>query len=175
MTWRVVVIAFIVGIVGLFFYGLGKDPREIPSPLTNQPAPAFTGAQVDGKAFKSDAIKGKVALVSFWATWCTTCKADEPLIDSLHAQFSGNADFVMIGVATQDTKDKVGKYLGSGHRKYLNLIDEDGKLAIDFGVYGVPETYLIDRKGIIVQKIAGPIDEVKLAEQIKKLLGEKAG
>lgn len=176
MIWRILVAVGLVGVIGLFFFGLGRDPREIPSPLVNKAAPVFAGNKLDGTPFTSEAIKGKVALVSFWATWCTTCKADEPLIDALNARFSADGDFVMVGIATQDTPDKVATYLGSGHRKYTNLIDEKGRLAIDFGVYGVPETYLIDRQGMIVQKIAGPIDEVALAKKIKELLDQgKAG
>lgn len=175
MTWRILVAAALLAVVGLFWFGLGRNPREIPSPLVGKDAPVWRGAMLTGEPFGSEQIKGKVALVSFWATWCTTCKADEPLIDSLQAEFGGDPDFVLVGIATQDSEEKVTKYLKS-HRKYTNLYDGKGRLAIDFGVYGVPETYLISKEGKIIQKIAGPINQPALAAKIRELLQKgKAG
>lgn len=171
MTWKVLVITALVAITGLFFFGLGRNPREIPSPLKGKQAPAFTGTQaLDGATYSSEQFKGKVALVSFWATWCTTCKADEPLIESLRKEFKDEPDFVLLGIATQDSLEKVKSYLAAGNRPYPNLFDERGRLAIEFGVYGVPETYLIDRRGHIVEKIAGPVNRARLSQQIRAAL-----
>lgn len=176
MTWKVLVITALVAITGLFFFGLGRDPREIPSPLKGKQAPAFSGTQaLDGASFDSKQFKGKVALVSFWATWCTTCKADEPLIDSLGKEFKDNPDFMLLGIATQDSLDKVKTYLAAGNRPYPNLFDERGRLAIEFGVYGVPETYLIDRQGNIIEKIAGPVNRARLSQQIRTALAATGG
>jgi cytochrome c biogenesis protein CcmG/thiol:disulfide interchange protein DsbE len=174
MTWRVLVIGAILGLSVMFFIGLGKDPREIPSPLVGKNAPTFAGVMPSGEAFNSESLKGKVYLVSFWATWCTTCKADEPQIAELGRAFKDQADFKIVGIATQDTLDNVKEYLARGGRPYANLFDDKGKLAIDFGVYGVPETYLVDRQGKIVEKMVGPIDPPKLHRRVKELLAATA-
>lgn len=176
MTWKILVIGAIFGLSLMFYVGLGKNPRDIPSPLVGKPAPHFVGTTAGGEAFDSQALKGKVYLVSFWATWCTTCKADEPLIRALGDRFKDDADFQIVGIATQDSLDLVQKYLIRGGRPYTNLFDTKGKLAIDWGVYGVPETYLVDRKGNIIEKMIGPINLQRLEQQVTVLLADgKAG
>ena len=176
MSWKILVIGAIFGLSLMFFFGLGKNPRDIPSPLVGKAAPHFVGVTPAGEPFDSETLQGKVYLVSFWATWCTTCKADEPLIRALGRKFKDEADFQIIGIATQDSLNLVQKYLENGGRPYSNLFDNKGKLAIDWGVYGVPETYLVDRKGNIIEKMIGPIDPTKLEQQVKNLLAAgKAG
>ncbi len=170
MTWKILVIGAVLGLSVMFFFGLGVNPREIPSPLIGKQAPHFVGKTTDGQPFDSKSLAGKVYLVSFWATWCTTCKADEPLIQSLGDQFKGETDFQIIGIATQDSLDLVQKYLGKGTRPYTNLFDDKGRLGIDWGMYGVPETFLVDRKGNIIDKVVGPINPMKLKQQVAELL-----
>lgn len=171
MIWRIFIIAMVLGITAMFFFGLGRDPRYIPSPLVGKEAPSFETVTLAGEPWSSDEIKGKVALVTFWATWCTTCTADEPQFMALQRRFGDRDDFAIVGVVTQDTADKAQRYLDRGGRRpYLNLFDESGHLAIDFGVYGVPESYLIDQEGNIVRKMAGPIPLRVLLEEIEELL-----
>ncbi len=176
MIWKISVIGFIVGLSALFFFGLGNDPKLIPSPLKGKSAPLFQAETVSGEAFSSEALQGKVALITFWASWCTTCKADEPLINSLRTRYKERDDFVVVGVGTQDTHGNIQSHLAKGGRPYLNLYDGKGRIAIDFGVYGVPETYLLDKDGTIKEKMVGPINAKKLNELIRALLaGETAG
>lgn len=170
MIWRVVVVAFIVGIVGLFFYGLGKDPRSVPSPLVGQPLAPFSGAAMDGKPFTNDSVKGKVAMITFWATWCTTCRADEPNVEALQRKFGADPEFLMVGIATQDSRKNVEKFLASGRRNYLNLLDENGRLGIDFGLTGVPETFLVDKEGKVVKKYMGNINHAEVEKLIADAL-----
>jgi cytochrome c biogenesis protein CcmG, thiol:disulfide interchange protein DsbE len=172
---KVLLIGGILGLCAMFFFALGNDPRMIPSPLVGKQAPEFTALTLEGEPYSSADQAGKVTLVTFWATWCTTCKADEPLINALRTRYRDNPDFVVIGVVTQDSQSKALDYLQkSKARPYTNLFDERGRLAIDFGVYGVPETYLVDREGNIVRKIAGPINFSVLSKQIDALLNGEA-
>jgi cytochrome c biogenesis protein CcmG/thiol:disulfide interchange protein DsbE len=168
--WQIVVVGLVFALLGIFYFGLGRDPREIPSPLIGRAAPAFIGETPEGAPYPVTAHAGKVVLVTFWATWCTTCRADEPLIEAIHNKFKSNPDFALVGVATQDERSGVQAYLAKGHRPYLNLFDAKGKLAIDFGVYGVPETFLIDRSGKVLDKIPGAINVNKLSAQIDEAL-----
>ena len=178
MIWRIFILGTVIGITVMFFFGLGRDPRYIPSPLVGKEAPQFETVTLTGEPWTSEELQGKVALVTFWATWCTTCTADEPQFMALHRKFGSRDDFAIVGVVTQDTAEKAQRYLrGRGQRPYLNLFDESGHLAIDFGVYGVPESYLIDKEGNIVRKMAGPIPLSILMEEIPDLLtaGETEG
>lgn len=170
MISRAIVLVLIVGLGALFYFGLDRDPTAIPSPLIGKPAPAFTATTVDGRAYDSTDLKGKVALVNFWATWCTTCKADEPELARIWQEFSKNPDFRMVGIVYQDNPSDAEEHLKSGMRPYVNLFDEKGRLAIHYGVTKVPETFLIDKEGKIVDKIFGPIDAQKLKRQISTLL-----
>ncbi len=168
--WKALLLGGILGISALFFFGLDNNPRAIPSPLKGAKAPSFEAPTLDGKVFSSQELQGKVSLVTFWATWCTTCKSDEPLVEALQKRFGGNADFRVVGIVTQDELSAAQEYVKRSKRNYVNLYDEKGRLAIDFGVYGVPESYLIDRDGTVIEKIAGPINYTRLSKQVEKLL-----
>ncbi|WP_454063269.1 TlpA family protein disulfide reductase [Candidatus Nitrospira salsa] len=154
-------LSLIIGLLGLFalFYqGLWGDPRSIPTVLIGTEAPTFTGPDVEsGKAISLEQYKGKVVLLNFWASWCYECKVEHKDILRLHQQFKDHPDFVMLGINYQDELPDAKKYLKTYGSTFQHVRDIKGTLAIDYGVYGVPETFVIDQQGVIRHKWVGPI------------------
>ncbi|HEX8846945.1 MAG TPA: DsbE family thiol:disulfide interchange protein [Pyrinomonadaceae bacterium] len=151
--------------------GLSRDPSEIPSPLINKPAPAFVLPQLSDpqRSFKSDEMRGKVWLLNVWATWCVACRYEHPVLLDL-------ARTGIVPIYGLDYKDERRDALALldqlGDPYTLVLSDEDGGVGIDYGVYAVPETFVIDRNGIIRYKQIGPITEEVLQKKIIPLVKE---
>ncbi len=158
---RAVQILLVIGLIALFtlfLKGLGGDPRSIPTVLIGTTAPTFAGPDVEsGKTISLDQYKGKVVLLNFWASWCYECKVEHKDILRLHEQFKDHPDFVMLGVNYQDELPNAQQYLKTYGSSFQHVRDIKGTLAIDYGVYGVPETFVIDKQGIIQHKWVGPI------------------
>ncbi len=146
---------FIVLVVFLAI-GLSRDPHEIPSPLINKPAPAFqlTRLHEPNKSFSAEEMRGKVWLLNAWASWCVSCREEHPLL----LEFSKSSPVPIYGLDYKDSRDDALSWLNEfGNPYVLSAFDADGRVGIDFGVYGVPETYVIDRNGVIRFKQIGPI------------------
>jgi cytochrome c biogenesis protein CcmG/thiol:disulfide interchange protein DsbE len=156
----------------LLAYGLKLDPRRIPSPLIGKPLPAFSLTTVADPARKvsRDDLRGRVYLLSVWASWCVACREEHPLLNELTSRKA----VTIIGLNYKDQREDALRWLGAlGNPYEVSLSDQDGRLGIDLGVYGVPETFLIDKQGIIRYKQIGPMTpevwEQKLAPLIKEL------
>lgn len=153
--------------------GIGKDTRKIPSPLIDKPAPAFALPQLDQPDFtiSRDDLLGKPYLLNVWASWCVACREE-------HEALSGYArrnEIAVIGLNWKDDPNDAKRWLDQFGDPYtLILTDFEGKTAIDFGVYGAPETFLIDASGVIRHKHIGPLTdgiiEQDLRPRIQKLL-----
>lgn len=153
-----------LGVAVFLYRGLFLDPAELPSALIDKPFPAFSLPAVEeGQRLISEAdLKGKPALVNVWATWCVACKVEHPVLNQLAAQ-----GVVIHGVNYKDDNVAAQKWLREFHDPYqLNIRDEQGTLGLDLGVYGAPETFLIDKHGIIRHKFVGVIDERVWREQL---------
>jgi len=148
--------------------GLFLNPKEVPSPLIGKPAPTFTApvlGEVD-KTFSSTDMKGKVWLLNTWASWCAACRDEHPLLVEMLAH-----DIPLYGLVYKDTDEESLKMLNElGNPYILSATDADGTIGIDYGVYGVPETYVIDKAGIIRYKQIGPITPMDLRDKILPLL-----
>lgn len=158
-------------LVAVFWRGLGLDPSKVPSPLVDKPAPAMNlPALIAAKGGVTSAeFKGKVTLVNFFASWCLPCRAEHPLLMAL----AGRDDFVLVGVDYKDKPEDALTWLRSLGDPYKRIgVDSDGRVAIDWGVYGVPESYLIDRDGRVRFKQIGPFTEQDVAERLVPLLRE---
>jgi cytochrome c biogenesis protein CcmG/thiol:disulfide interchange protein DsbE len=156
----------------LLAYGLNLDPRKIPSPLIGKSLPAFSLTTVADPARKvgRDDLLGRAYLLNVWASWCVACRQEHPLLNEL----ARNKTVTIIGINYKDKREDALGWLGSlGNPYELSLADIDGRLGIDLGVYGVPETFVIDKQGVIRYKQIGPITpevwEQKLAPLIKEL------
>jgi len=163
-------VVFIILAVFLFV-GLKLDPREVPSPLVGKPAPAFVlpQLQASGQQFSPQEMKGKVWLLNAWASWCVACEAEHPVLMEL-------ARMNIVPIYGLDYKDKREAALAvlerRGNPYILNVSDADGRVGIDYGVYGVPETYVIDKQGVIQYKQIGPVTAENLREKILPLVAE---
>ena len=156
--WQISLVIVLFALFALFYQGLWGDPRSIPTVLIGTTAPDFTGPDVEsGEPISLDRFRGKVVLLNFWASWCYECKVEHENILRLHQQFKDDPNFVMLGINYQDNLPDAQQYLKQHGSSFQHVRDLKGTLAIDFGVYGVPETFVIDQQGIIRHKWVGPI------------------
>lgn len=160
-----------VVLVGFLAMGLDRDPHEVPSPLINKLAPAFRLAQLGqlDAQFSPEDLKGKVWIFNVWASWCSACREEHPVLVELGR--SGVAP--LIGLDYKDKRsDAMALLKHQGDPYVLSAFDVEGRVGIDYGVYGVPETYIIDKRGIIRFKQIGPITREALHETILPLIEE---
>lgn len=150
--------------MGVMAVGLRLDPRAVPSPLLGKPAPNFTLPKLGfPKILLSPAeFKGQVWLLNVWASWCVSCVAEHPLL----VKFLQD-QVVIIGLNYKDMQDNANAWLARhGDPYYASLVDADGTAGLDWGVYGVPETFLIDKQGMIYYKHIGPLTESDISSTI---------
>jgi cytochrome c biogenesis protein CcmG/thiol:disulfide interchange protein DsbE len=158
-------------LVAFLYRGLSLDPKLVPSPLVGKPMPAFTLTRLqDPNATISDTdIKGKVALLNIWATWCVSCRAEHETL--LELARTGKVD--IYGLNYKDDRTAAQQWLRQLGDPYVaNAFDDTGRVGIDWGVYGAPETFIIDRQGIVRHKHVGPLTPDVVNEQILPLVAE---
>ena len=169
LAWTIIGFALLVALLAA---GLRLDPREVPSPLIGKPAPAFELPLLAApdKSFSEKDMAGKVWILNVWASWCAPCLVEHPVITRLSK--SGIAP--VVGLNFKDTREDALPWLArNGNPFQLTVFDASGRIGIDYGVYGVPETYVIDRQGVIRYKHVGPVTpevaEKKIAPLVKEL------
>jgi cytochrome c biogenesis protein CcmG/thiol:disulfide interchange protein DsbE len=161
---------FIVLVVFLAI-GLTRDPHEIPSPFIGKAAPAFTAPRLHepGQQFSAKDMLGQVWLLNTWASWCVACRQEHPILMA----FAKTKTLPIIGLDNKDQEADGKKWLASFGNPYdLSVTDRDGRIGIDYGVYGVPESFLIDKAGVIRYKQIGPVTEEALKKIILPLIRE---
>ncbi|MBS0325191.1 MAG: DsbE family thiol:disulfide interchange protein [Proteobacteria bacterium] len=168
LRWLIPVVVFAV-IAGFLYAGLFRDPREVPSPLVGKQAPAFSLAELhapDRHLSPAD-MRGQVWLLNVWASWCVSCREEHPLLVAL-------AKTELVPIIGLDYKDKPGDgrawLTDNGNPYAKSVMDTDGRAGIDWGVYGVPETFVVDRAGVIRYKQIGPLTEQALKQTILPLV-----
>lgn len=157
-AWHAFLLLGLLGLVLLFYQGLWGDPKALPPVIIEEPAPEIVAPFLYGdKEVRLSDQLGKVVVLNFWASWCLECKEEHRFLLAINKRFEGNAHFVMYGVNYQD-KDHLAKaYLEEHGNNFEHVVDLKGKISIDYGVYGVPETFVIDKKGVIRYKHIGPV------------------
>jgi len=168
------VIAVFVALVGLLAVGLRLNPREVPSPLVGKPAPHFELPLLAApeKTFSQKDMLGAVWILNVWASWCPPCLLEHPVVTALAD--SGIAP--VIGLNYKDARENALPWLRRNGDPYkLSVYDVEGRIGIDYGVYGVPETYVIDRKGVIRYKHIGPLTPDIAQKKLQPLLKELSG
>jgi len=165
------IIGAFAALVALLAVGLNLNPRDVPSPLVGKPAPVFKLAVLaePEKSVGPEDFRGKVWLLNVWASWCTACLQEHPVL----IEYAKRKNIPLIGLAYKDKPADSIKWLQRKGDPYdFTVIDQDGRIGIDFGVYGVPETFLIDQAGKIRFKQIGPVTEQALEKQILPLIRE---
>ena len=159
----------VAAIVAVLFLGLGKDPQHIDSPLIGRPAPGFALKAVGtGETIDLAQLRGKPVILNFWATWCRPCWDEHPVLTANAQMLGDKVQFV--GVVFQDEESKIKDFLQQRGWAYPTLVDQAGKTAIAYGVGGVPETYFLDKNGVIVAKFAGPMSADDIQTNLQKAL-----
>ena len=169
---RIVLISGLVifaALIGVLFLNLGHDPSAIDSPLVGKQAPSFALKAVGtGQMVDVASLRGKPAIINFWATWCGPCYQEHPVLVQ-NARMLGS-DVQFVGVVFNDTEQKIQAFLADRGSAYPTLLDESGKTAIAYGVGGVPETFFLDKNGKIVAKYAGPLSTEELQANLRKAM-----
>jgi len=164
-------LAIFITLVIFLYRGLSLDPKRVPSPLVGKPMPEFSLPRLkDPAATLSDTdLKGKVSVLNIWATWCVSCRAEHAVL--LLLANSGKVD--IYGLNYKDDRAKAQQWLAQLGDPYVaNAFDADGRAGIDWGVYGAPETFIMDRQGIIRHKHIGPLTVDALDNEILPLIAE---
>jgi cytochrome c biogenesis protein CcmG/thiol:disulfide interchange protein DsbE len=171
MKWMrfAIPLALFAVLAGFFAVGLTRDPREVPSPLIDKPAPAFKLEQLHEAqlAFTPEDMKGKVWMLNVWASWCVSCRVEHPLL----VDMSRRKVIPIVGLNYKDKRADGIQWLAKFGNPYtLSAYDLEGRVGIDYGVYGVPETFLIDKAGVIRYKQIGPITPEALEKTLLPLI-----
>jgi cytochrome c biogenesis protein CcmG/thiol:disulfide interchange protein DsbE len=186
MNWRRALIAavFVVPLIGLFIFGLRHDPHDIPSPLPGHAAPAFALevfapgeaplARPIGDTVRLAALRGQVVVLNFWASWCLACRDEHVTLTQVARQYAGKPVH-FVGSLYQDTPNAGREWIAEmGGQSYPSVQDPHSRTAIDYGLYGVPETFLIGPDGTIAHKITGPASAFEVARVVDSLLSSSA-
>ncbi|SFW15734.1 DsbE family thiol:disulfide interchange protein [Nitrosovibrio sp. Nv17] len=166
-------VAFIV-LVGFLLVGLGLNPRQVPSPLIGKPAPEFQLEELHqpGKTIASRDNLGKVWLLNVWASWCVSCRDEHPVL----VELARSGIVPVYGLNYKDERDLALQWLQQFGDPYAaSARDPEGRMGIEYGVYGVPETYVIDKEGVIRYKQIGPVTVEALETKILPLVRELQG
>ena len=167
--WFLVPLAAFFALATMLAFGLRLDPREVPSPLIDKPAPKFALTRLDDAArtIRLEDMHGKVWILNVWASWCVACREEHPLL----VEFAKRRVVPVYGLNYKDQRGDAKAWLARFGNPYdASLFDDEGRVGIDFGVYGVPETFVIDQNGVIRMKHIGPLTPEVIATKIEPLL-----
>jgi cytochrome c biogenesis protein CcmG/thiol:disulfide interchange protein DsbE len=167
-------LALFFTLVGFFAVGLHLDPREVPSPLIGKPAPDFALTQLDAptQTIRRADMLGKVWILNVWASWCDACRDEHPHL----VEFAKTKAVPIYGLDYKDQREPAQAWLAQRGNPYdASLFDGDGRVGIDFGVYGVPETFVIDKQGVIRFKKIGALTPQVLQDEVLPLLRKLNG
>jgi cytochrome c biogenesis protein CcmG/thiol:disulfide interchange protein DsbE len=165
------IIPLVLFIIMAVFLGMGLNlnPSDIPSPFINKPAPEFSAPKLNAPSEKLTPadLKGQVWLFNVWASWCVSCRSEHPVLN----EFAKLKAVTIIGLNYKDDPTDAKKWLDSlGNPYNISIMDQEGRIGIDYGVYGVPETFVIDKKGLIRHKHTGPITPADLQKTLIPLI-----
>jgi cytochrome c biogenesis protein CcmG, thiol:disulfide interchange protein DsbE len=172
LRWAIPLAA--VPVLVLLAYGFRTDPREIPTPLIGKPAAPFTLKTFDGPELTLAGLRGRVVVLNFWASWCyPACYEEAPALERGWQAYKDRG-LVLVGVDIQDKEEPARKFLAQFGHTFANAPDPAGRIAVDYGVYGVPETFFIDRAGRIRFKHVGVLTDALFKKYAEPLVEERA-
>lgn len=171
-SWKALLfgLLLVLPLLGVLLAGLFHNPNDLGNALADKNAPPFSLPRLsDGEEVHLRQFDGQPLVVNFWATWCRSCPQEHPVLVDGARRYGGKVQFV--GIAYEDRRDRLKSWLTRhGGATYPTLVDVGGKVAVAYGVYGVPETYFIDREGVVRSKHVGPLDPATLRVRIEEIL-----
>jgi cytochrome c biogenesis protein CcmG/thiol:disulfide interchange protein DsbE len=173
--WRWLLPLAAVPVLALLAYGFKLNPRDVPSPLVGRPAAPFALTSYDGTTVQLSELRGKVVVLNFWASWCVPACYDEAPVLERGWRAYRDRGVVVLGVAIQDKDEAARKFIRDFRLSFANAPDPGGKVSVDYGVYGVPETFFIDREGRIRTKHVGAVSDQAFAASVEPLLAAATG
>ncbi len=173
-SWKFwAVMAAIMSVVGLFAFGFSKNPKIVKSPLVGGRAPAFALTEMNtGESLGSAKLKGTPYLLNFWASWCAACRDEAPYLKAAYERYEkGRGGFRVIGIAIQDELEKARAFARRFGKEYFLAMDnERGDISLNFGLYGDPETFFVDARGIINHKHIGALNWEVTQREVERML-----
>jgi len=168
----------VLAVLGLLAYGFRTDPREIPTPLLGRAAAPFSLPLFDGGQLSLADQRGKVVIVDFWASWCVPCREEAPLLEATWRAYRDRG-VVLVGVNFQDREEAARSFIREFGLTFPNGHDVGSRIAVDYGVYGIPELFFVTREGRIASKHIGLIGrsalEARIEEALQGVVSQKAG
>jgi cytochrome c biogenesis protein CcmG/thiol:disulfide interchange protein DsbE len=170
-TWKKLIVPLaVLPVLVLLAYGFKTDPRQVPSPLVARPAPPFAMSIFDGGRTSLEQLRGRPVVLNFWASWCfPACYEEAPALEAAWQAYRDRGVMVL-GVDIQDREKEAKAFIERFKLSFPNGPDPQGKLSIDYGVYGVPETFFIGKDGTIHYKHVGALSEKVLRAKIEEML-----
>src|SRR3990167_787706 len=168
MKKLILFVILVVPIVALLYFSLTRNPRELPSALIDKPAPDFTLQTLEGETVALSSLKGRPVVLNFWSTWCGTCLGEHRLIRQAYRTM--NPKWVILySILYEDTKENAKQFIARYGEGAPVLLDPELKTAIDYGVVGVPETFFVDKEGIIRYKQSGMLTPEILWKEVEEM------
>ena len=172
MNWKrsLIGVAVAAPLLALLAYGLTQDPRFIESPLPGSTAPDFALPMLDtSDSLRLGELRGNVVVVNFWASWCIPCRQEHPILLDGARQYT-NRGVRFLGITYNDKPADSRRWLEELGQEYPSLVDQGARTAIDYGVAGVPETFILDKQGVVAFKKFGPITAAELTQKLDSLV-----
>lgn len=155
--------------LGLLGFGLTRSPADLPSALVGKPAPAFAGQTLEGDSLSLAELRGEVVILNFWASWCVPCRQEHAVLERAASSYRGEGARV-VGVVYQDTRRNAVRFMQSMGGDWPSVLDPASRVAIDYGVYGVPETFFLSSQGTVARKHIGPVTWDVVTSTVDSLL-----
>lgn len=162
-------LAGVLATLALLTVNVAGPGPAVDAPVVGRPAPAFDLETLDGRRLSLADLRGSPVVLNFWASWCIPCREEAPLLTAAAREYAAKG-LRVVGVVYQDSADTARDFMERYGQTYPGLLDPDGRTAIDYGVFGIPETFFIDRDGIVRSRQVGPVTEQGLARQVQEIL-----
>ena len=168
--WFVLLLATAAVVSAVLSVGFGRDPTVVQSVLLDRPAPPLSGPTLDGGSLDLQDYRGDVVLVNVWASWCVPCRREYPVLEQASRELTPHG-LQVIGINTQDTTEDAVAFLDElGGANFPSVVDPDGRIAVEWGTFGIPETFVVDRDGRLRSRVIGEITSEWIAANVVPLL-----